>query len=267
MKKKRAFTLSEILITLTLIGVISVLTVPMFIKELQKNKWTVTFKRSFAETINALSRIALDEDCAKSLTCTHIFSGTQEESTETLGKQLTKVLSTNKVCGRTKEEEGCFAHKISIGLKGEKKETLAQTMRPGTDVNFSSPDSPFYTFITNRGVSYAVFSFGTQCLNEPSPYREAYINAYVSSPEAEDNQMLSLCGFIIMDVNAAQPPNIWGRDVFGIWITDRSILGIYPFGGDYDLRFNATNGCRNTENGDTRGCAARVIKDGWVMKY
>ena len=97
-------------------------------------------------------------------------------------------------------------------------------------------------------------------------YKNAeYINWYVQDADKPDNQMLSLCGFIVVDVNAAQPPNVWGRDVFGIWLTDRSVLGVYPFGGEYDKQFG--NKCSYNPNGDTRGCAAQLIKDGWVMKY
>ena len=77
MKKRYAFTLAEVLITLMLIGIIAAFTIPVFTQEFSKNKWTVTFKRTFAETFNALSTLALNEDCAKSLTCTHIFENGQ----------------------------------------------------------------------------------------------------------------------------------------------------------------------------------------------
>ena len=85
--------------------------------------------------------------------------------------------------------------------------------------------------------------------------------------------MLSLCGFVIVDVNASQPPNVWGRDVFGVWVTDRSVIGVYPFGGDYDKRFGNNSDsvcgalCCKDDGTDARGCAARIIKDGWAMKY
>lgn len=283
MNKKKAFTLAEVLTTLLLIGIVAAFTIPVFMTEFQKNKWTVTFKRTFAETFNALGRVALDEDCAKSLTCTHIFEGSQAESTDELGNALIKALATSRVCGRF--DDGCFSHKVRIGLTSGTEESLMETM--ASDVSFTA-DKPFYTFVTQRGVSYAVFSFGTHCLNDTTmrEINEQYINYYVLHPEQDGNQMLSLCGFVIMDVNGSQKPNVWGRDVFGVWLTDRSVLGVYPFGGDNDARFNvdgnyktvdsqtnepviqAGNGHCGTQAGqDTRGCAARIIKDGWVMKY
>ena len=97
---------------------------------------------------------------------------------------------------------------------------------------------------------------------------DAYMDAYVYDKDNPSNQMLSLCGFIIIDVNGKQSPNIWGRDVFGMWVTDRSVLGVYPFGGEFDNAFR--NKCNMTsvdDTQDTRGCAAQLIKDGWEMKY
>lgn len=284
MNHKKAFTLSEVLITLMLIGVIAALTIPIFMEEFQKNKWTVTFKRTFAETFNALGRVALEEECSKSLTCTHIFDGAQNASTEDFGKAMTSVMVTSKICGMEKiaktpsegeapeaDPNGCFTHKIRKGLASTESETLIDTMM--TDIP-ETDDTPFYTFITQRGVAYALFSFGENCLNGNVPQKEAWYNAYVTSPDIDNNQMLSLCGFIIVDVNGKQSPNIWGRDVFGVWVTDRSVIGVYPFGGDYDKRFGNNNEsacggglCCKDDGTDARGCAARIIKDGWVMKY
>ena len=300
MKNKKAFTLAEILITLMLVGVVAALTIPMFIEEFQKNKWTVTYKRTFAETFNALGRVALEEECAKSLTCTHIFDDPdQVKSTKLFGDEMTKVMATSKVCGmeNVDAKNGCFTHEIRNGKGSSQEQTLVQTMRPGTDVNFANESAPFYTFITQRGVAYALFSFGTNCLNGTGEYADLYKAAYVNNPNDDNNQMLSLCGFVIMDVNGKQAPNEWGRDVFGVWVTDRSVIGVYPFGGDFDARFGkGCNGtiCCGTENSqmtqkqcpqdkpncadeekedvtvtvsDMRGCAAKIVKDGWVMKY
>lgn len=286
MNHKKAFTLAEVLITLMLIGIIAALTIPIFVEEFQKNKWTVTFKRTFAETFNALGRVALEEECSKSLTCTHIFDDpNQEVSTEEFGKAMTSVMTTNRICGMenlsrdAENQNGCFNHLIRNGKGSSKTETLLETMMndiPETD------NTPFYTFITQRGVAYALFSFGTNCLNKADQAtQEKWYRAYVKDwDHADNNQMLSLCGFVIVDVNAKQPPNEWGRDVFGVWVTDRSVIGVYPFGGDYDLRFgnscsggiccgeaNRATGNDGETTSDTRGCAAKIIKDGWAMKY
>ena len=52
-----AFTLAEVLTVLGLLGVIAALTLPFLIQEFNKNKWAVTYQRSFAETFNVLTKI------------------------------------------------------------------------------------------------------------------------------------------------------------------------------------------------------------------
>ena len=272
MKNKLAFTLAELLATLMLIGVVAALTIPFLFQEFSKEKWTVTFKRSFAETFNALTRMALEEDCNKSLTCTHLFDDGQAISTKNLGDAMTSVMAVAENCG-TKTGSNCFSHKVKVGLSGNKEQTLKETM--SDKVNFaegSDFETGFYTFRTVRGVSYAVLSFGLKCLNERTADNaqmiDAYLNAYVNDKDNPSNQMLSLCGFIVIDVNGPQGPNVWGRDVFGMWITDRSVLGVYPFGGEFDNAFyNKCNMPSEDDAQDTRGCAAQLIQDGWKMKY
>ncbi len=260
MGKKRAFTLAEVLVTLMLIGVVSALTIPYLYQEFSKKRWTVTFQRSFAETFNALTRIALEEDCNKSLTCTHVFTDGQVNSTIAFGNAMTSVMAVAENCG-TEADSNCFSHNIKIGLTGSEEQTLKETM--ADSVNFATE---FYTFRTTRGVSYALLGFGLNCLNTgDAKSNAAYKQAYVYQPDDPNNQMLSLCGFIIIDVNGPQKPNVWGRDVFGMWVTDRSVLGVYPFGGEYDNKFHGL--CNSEGSQDTRGCAAQIIKDGWVMKY
>ena len=262
MPRKQAFTLAEVLTTLLLIGIVAAIMIPFLHQEFSKQRWTITFKRSFAETFNALTRMALEEDCNKSLTCTNLFNGGQKASTMNFGDAMTKVVAVGENC-KTDPNGKCFSHKIKVGLGGKTEQTLKETM--ADKVSFATD---FYTFRTTRGVSYAVLSFGLKCLNEPDAMNEAYLAEYVYDAENQSNQMLSLCGFVILDVNGAQPPNIWGRDVFGMWITDRSVLGVYPFGGEFDNAFRGKCNMSSKDDAqDTRGCAAQLIQDGWVMKY
>ena len=241
--------------------------------EFSKSKWTTTFKRTFAETFNALSAVALSDDCAKSLTCTNIFNdvpdGTETDfgglSTKNFGDAMTKAMKISINCkmGGDTDPRGCFDHNVRLGFATSDNQSLKETMEENIP-DGASRLSPFYTFITNRGVSYALFSFGLNCLNNPNykAINDQYIGAYVKNSDDIDNQMLSLCGFIIVDVNGPKKPNVWGRDVFGMWVTDKNVLGLYPFGGDYDNMLSGHCG-----DSDAKGCAADIIKNGWVMKY
>ena len=295
MSKQRAFTLSEVTIVIILIGIIAVILIPFMVRTFQKEKWINTYKRTYAETYQALTLMALEEDCSKSLYCTGAFRGTLEKSTEKFGELFSSKMKVRTNCGLTKTGGICFSHKVRTLFKStDKKQNVAETIKDsmtnnptgGANIIWGDLDFP-YTFVTARGVSYALFSFGTECLkSSESGKNESYLDFYVirakdtknadflevadKIPENDnDNPMLNLCGFIIVDVNAEAEPNVWGKDVFGLWITDTKTLGVYPFGSASDKLFYQK--CKSpgspTNEYDGRGCAARIIEDNWAMKY
>ena len=292
MVKKRGFTLSEILVVLGLIGVIALILIPYLFQVFQKERWINIYKRTFSETYQALSLMALEEDCAKSLACTGVFGGTLENSTEKFGRLFSSKMKIKTNCGMTTNGGQCFSHKVrSLFKVTDSKTNSAETIKEsltnnpaGDNTNITWGNLKFpYTFTNLRGVSYALFSFGTDCLKSSDVgENEDYLNFYVirardaealnnpKIPENDDeNQMLNLCGFIVIDVNGSEKPNVWGKDVFGLWVTDTKTLGVYPFGGASDKLFYQK--CKKVsslpDKFDGRGCAARIIEDNWSMRY
>ncbi len=291
MKKKKAFTLSEVIVVLLLVGVIAAVLIPYLFNTFQKEKWTSIYKRTFSETYQALTMMALEEDCAKSITCTGAFHGELPESTNRFGNLFSSKMKVRTNCGLTKTGGNCFSHKVKTHFKPiaeNNSQTIKETLLTNSTgmpiINWGELEFP-YTFVTNRGVSYALFSFGTDCLKSNATGKnEEYLKFYVrrhsdDDPQTQndpripvddkDNQMLNLCGFIVIDVNGAAEPNVWGKDVFGMWITDTKTLGIYPFGGASDKLFY--NKCKKNASDinslDGRGCAARIIEDNWSIGY
>ncbi len=291
MIRKKAFTLSEVAVVIILVGVIAAVLIPYLVSTFQKEKWSSIYHRTFSETYQVLTMIALEEDCAKSISCTGIFHGSIKDSTKQFGDLFSSKMKLKTNCGLTTSGGSCFSHKVRTLLNAGGKDTQENikdslTVNPtGTNKNIAWDTLDFpYTFVTARGVSYALFSFGTDCLK--SEYAninpESYLNFYVRRAgdtdtqndskipkDDKDNQMLNLCGFIVIDVNAEDAPNVWGKDVFGIWVTDTKALGIYPFGGASDRLFY--NKCKKTgippDSVDGRGCAARIIEDNWSIGY
>lgn len=62
MKKFVAFTLAEVLITLSIIGVVAALTMPSLVAKYQKNLWVNQLKKSYSMTSQALKKIMADEE-------------------------------------------------------------------------------------------------------------------------------------------------------------------------------------------------------------
>ena len=54
MKNKKAFTLAEVLITLTIIGVIAAITIPNLMQKYTKHQYVVGLKKAYSELSNAI---------------------------------------------------------------------------------------------------------------------------------------------------------------------------------------------------------------------
>lgn len=62
--KKKAFTLAETLITLTIIGVIAALTIPTLYANYQKHTYVIGLKKAYSQLQNAVKMIPVSEGCA-----------------------------------------------------------------------------------------------------------------------------------------------------------------------------------------------------------
>ena len=65
MKKKKAFTLSEVLIVLAIIGVVAALTMPMLMNNYQKTQQIVALKKVYSQISDAVDRVMIDENAEK----------------------------------------------------------------------------------------------------------------------------------------------------------------------------------------------------------
>ncbi len=100
MNKKFAFTLAEILITLSIIGVISALTMPALISDYRKEAQTVQIRKASQELANAVDMYITAEG-KTSLASTGIFKGGGINSFVTSNLKILKTCSSN--------DTSCFA--------------------------------------------------------------------------------------------------------------------------------------------------------------
>ena len=95
MKKIFAFTLSEVLITLTIIGIVAAITLPVLNNELQDMEYYSVLQQAFALSYG------YDYDDFRDWNFVHSTNFTKEV-TDTLSKHLNII----KICGN---KAGCFA--------------------------------------------------------------------------------------------------------------------------------------------------------------
>ena len=172
--KKQAFTLSEVLIALTVIGVIAAITVPALIQKTQKQEYVSALKKAYSTLSQVTQQIIAEEGTPKG------SEGGWASNLDALFNTYKKHLSNVKEC--TNNEKCFFQH----GEKGYK-----WLDNSGNDVDFDM----WRTLILSDGMQLMFQHYSHNCSGKS---------------QGSDN----ICEKIFVDINGAKEPNQWGRDVF-----------------------------------------------------
>jgi len=243
---KLAFTLSEVLITLGIIGVVAAMTIPTLISNYQKTQYVTGLKKAYTEFNQILLQMAADNGCVNDLKCTGLFA--EGTTHQTLGDEIVKHFKVVKNCG-INSGLGCWSSLVNINYDGTST----------TDINYDAR-TDYYKFITADGMSIVIYNWANNC--------------GIDWSTGVLGKMSQVCGAIAVDVNGLKKPNYWGRDIFWIYLTNGKGASLYPFGGIDDNQvgtnkwwnYNNRNGCSASDNLGWY-CTGRVMEQGWVMDY
>ena len=211
-KKKKGFTIVEVLLTLTIIGVIIAILGPTFIKQWKQRSYQSKQKVFIANLKSAIRNMQADE----------VYVGLKD--TSTFVKYLQKYMKLNKVCYASGSGlDDCFTDRFVIG-----EGTTYQDCQSGygsrsgstycytyTDYNYGtsyesstysyrysygfdkSYDSPTVGILTQNGVG-AILTYDPHCA--------------VNSETLNDDKLLS-CISAIYDLNGFSGPNSTTEDI------------------------------------------------------
>ncbi len=246
---KVAFTLAEVLITLGIIGVVAVLTVPNLVSNYQKKVYVTQLQKGYSQLQQAFA-LAMAEDEVDDLGDTTLWSlipnsgnfRYTDSDYSSFVNQLKKYIKVSKFCSPVVNayEDSCYGFDYT-NLSGRKEEReLSKENR--------------LKIYTPSGLVY-------------------YFNIY-----GNESNTLSIGdyfpGSIEIDVNGDKKPNKLGRDLFSlILLRDGSV--IFP-GTDLwaELGFNHwsnsiyyTCDLSNTSTYAGEYCGGRIFDNGWVMDY
>ncbi|MFA6988673.1 MAG: type II secretion system protein [Candidatus Gastranaerophilaceae bacterium] len=226
---KLGFTLAEVLLTLTIIGIIAAMTIPALINNTNKMENVVALKKAYSTIMQAT--LMLTADYGGDIT--GIMSGVANN--DDFANVFVPKLNVAKICGATNANAtGCFPNEIYKHLDG-------------TDWNNINTDTAYSKFLINDQMSYAFVFASTSCMSDQRKALEP-----VSSP------LYSVCGSFYVDINGPNKgPATLGRDLFVFYVTKK---GIYPVGAYPDM-WNSD--CLPTGGG---GCANKVLLEG-AMNY
>lgn len=235
---KKGFTLSEVLVTLGIVGVVAVLTVPGVMKNYANKMYTTELQKVYTQLADAAQAIMNDEhvdnfyETSVSTTCENTDITKCEAGPQGFLNRYIK--STKKHCGdKSESQKG-----TCISTNGNYKAINRGNLSPSTD---------YYCVQTTSGAAICALPFH----------------------QVDDGR--PILSFIV-DVNGLSQPNIAGRDVFSMDIRqDGSVVDYGTGGRPNSIGFPATD-CGGTDHvsnmqNAARGCLNSVIESGWKMEY
>ncbi len=232
---KKGFTLSEVLITLGIVGVVAVLTVPGVMKNYKNRLYTAQLQKAYAQIADSVQAMMNDQHVdnlyestiANPNSCTNANNGICEKGVGVFLNNYFKVSKRN--CKSDDKTKRCIA---------------------GTGQGS-------YTTINSNAASAIDTEYCIQNTN----------GAAICGQWDATNKMVHL----LVDVNGTASPNMVGRDLFAIDIKSDGSLSDYGSNSpDPTVTANKTT-CDDSSSGSLNslasGCLNTIINAGWKMEY
>ena len=221
-----AFTMAEILLSLTIIGVVAAITLPSLTGNINERTWNTQRKALYARISQAIALMpALNG------------YGTLDDTTDTAAETfvtagLSKVLKINNICDNEHFKDcGLVSSYINItGSKNSWPYTLKELNSQFTSARGFSLDIKAAAFETANGESIAVY-YNPKCISYivesgwHVPYKK-------------------MCANFIYDLNGSKGPNTVGKDIgfiTALYNTDPQVVAPIPLAKDLGAApFNET---------------------------
>lgn len=194
MKRIKAFTLAEVLITLAIIGVIAAISVPSLIQKTNQAELITAFKKEYAVLNQAADGILFDEAGGSFLNFGSSVPATDYE--DFLANNFAKHIKVIKTCYEN-SSTNCWHGVYSDNLKWYDGTT-------GTASTHINEIFSHTSMIVNDG---ALISFGGG----------SHLPACTGT--LPNVTSLKYCDFISVDVNGFKNPNQYGKDIFMLILT------------------------------------------------
>jgi len=238
MRKKAAFTLAEVLITLGIIGVVAALTLPTLISNYQKRVYVNQLKKSYSVLSNGF-RLMMAHDGVTELKDTTAFSGMLNENRcHNGGSGSSSNLLTDECRSMKEGLESVFSGIQFVPCNGKLPKTLN-----GKDASANA--------LKRLSTSTCIqFPDGSEII-------------HFSAKKTGENVG------IIVDINGAKNPNTVGRDIFWLYVNNNGhITGSYGEEESLNWRTATNRGYKCEMNGISEGisCAGRVLEED-AMNY
>ena len=245
---KKSFTMAEILISLTIIGVIATITLPSLIANINEKTWATQRKALYSRLSQAIEMLPSMNGYGE-------YSGTWENDVVTATNDtaaqsfitdgLSKVLKINNICDSTELNKCGIPSKITTMQDNQGKTSKIDFPKKLSDLNeyitkaysnqywnYANPqkniDTKVAAFETTNGESVAVF-YNPYCLGRD-------ITPTVQNGVTTNNKSVTIffpwvCANFVYDLNGKKGPNKVGKDIGAItalYSTDTVVAAPFP---------------------------------------
>lgn len=239
--KNNGFTLAEVLITLGIIGVVAAMTMPAIIRKQQKIATVTRLKKSYS-IINQAFKMAEAKNGP-------IESWAEWNDAEViLDKYIIPEIRGSKKYGKAVIDRLALCYDPNSKLHGVDIQSqyvwmsgvfIATPFIKGKTASFKLPDgsciglNPFYEYIDTNGNLDKRFAYN-----------------------------------IFVDINNVKGPNVAGEDLF-FFVVDKNVIKPYGYNLSDEFVSGASKGNSCNRKAPVSGytCAARIMRDGWKIKY
>ena len=238
MKNKTGFTLSETLITLSVIGIIAAITIPILAENGRRSEVETKLKKTISVLNNALMRASVDYGAISSWPELNTEQATSP--TNFMGKYIAPYVQTTRVI--TNNSEGLTLE--DLGYKDKKIQSPSGG--PVPFIPAGDPPLPRIFFLDGTVILRLVTSSGTNSIN------------------------------YLVDVNGPKGPNVIGRDIFAFALEGRLATPTVLMYGLREIKKDNTTGKYNIKDrsiedlkencADTgQYCGALIQQNGWKI--
>ncbi len=240
---KIAFTMAEILLSLTIIGVVAAITLPSLTGNINERTWNTQRKALYSRLSQAISLMPALNSYGTVIEGNESTSAVDTAAETFVTNGLSKVLKINNICDNEHLAD-CGITSNLITYQGSKIafpldiETLNSNITSGLVSVYNTKAAAFET---QNGEHLAVY-YNPKCRN-------------LSVTQTNNNNVLNydinsvVCANFIYDLNGSKGPNTVGKDIgfmSVLYPTDSVVVSATPrkiIGGQINLS-QATNQCR-----------------------
>ncbi len=246
--------MAEILLSLTIIGVVAAITLPSLTGNINERTWNTQRKALFARMSQAIALMP-------ALNGYGTFDDTTDTAAETfITAGLSKVLKINNICSNDKLSDCGFASKYTDG--GGSQQNLPKqvsSLNAGIINNGirNIKNTKAAAFETANGESILTF-YNPDCTTK-DVFSTAYNNDGTASPGnwAGETVKQQVCANFVYDLNGTKGPNTVGKDIGTLTVFYSSdpavVMPMYPRAvSGTKSQADASNACRELDGGQYR---------------